>query len=145
MRIMIDIPEQMYKNAKEDMLCGSETLVNAIKNSKVQEPCEDAISRQAAIDIIQNWLDFDAGYSDGEKNVMGCAIDELKGLPSVRVAEKVGECKACKYFEYDSFAKVNGIPLIVAHEICSKWGDGCKTRENGYCFLFENREEGETK
>jgi len=49
----------------------------------------------------------------------------------------LGHCKDCKYFEYDSVANVDGIPLIVAHEICSKWGDGCKTREDGYCFLFE--------
>lgn len=48
-----------------------------------------------------------------------------------------GRCKDCKYFEYDHVEKVNGIPLIVAHEICSKWGDGCKTKEDGYCFLFE--------
>ena len=51
----------------------------------------------------------------------------------------IGHCKDCKYFEYDSVAKVCGIPLIVAHEICSKWGDGCKTKEDGYCFLFEPR------
>ena len=57
------------------------------------------------------------------------------------VAEsEMGHCKDCKYFEYDSVAKVDGIPLIVAHEICSRWGDGCKTREDGYCFLFEPQE-----
>ena len=53
---------------------------------------------------------------------------------------KAGNCKDCKYFEYDSVAKVDGVPLIVAHEICSKWGDGCKTKEDGYCFLFEPQE-----
>ena len=53
---------------------------------------------------------------------------------------KTGHCKDCKYFEYDSVAKVDGIPLIVAHEICSRWGDGCKTKEDGYCFLFEPQE-----
>ena len=53
---------------------------------------------------------------------------------------KIGHCKGCKYFEYDSVAKVDGIPLIVAHEICSRWGDGCKTKEDGYCFLYEPRE-----
>jgi len=57
---------------------------------------------------------------------------------------KTGHCKDCKYFEYDSVAKVDGIPLIVAHEICNKWGDGCKTREDGYCFLFEPQESEET-
>ena len=57
--------------------------------------------------------------------------------------EPEGHCKECKYFEYDSVAKVDGIPLIVAHEICNKWGEGCKTKEDGYCFLFEPRAESE--
>ena len=63
------------------------------------------------------------------------AIDTL-----VKIEPKKGHCKDCKYFEYDSVARVDGIPLIVAHEICSRWGDGCKTKEGGYCFLFEPRE-----
>ena len=63
------------------------------------------------------------------------ALDEL-----VEAVNKIGHCKDCKYFEYDSVAKVDGVPLIVAHEICSRWGDGCKTREDGYCFLFEPQE-----
>ena len=62
------------------------------------------------------------------------AIKVLKQEPKIR------HCKDCKYFEYDSMTKVDGIPLIVAHEICSKWGDGCKTKEDGYCFLFEPQE-----
>ena len=61
---------------------------------------------------------------------------------AIRMAIKAleqGHCKDCKYFEYDSLAKVDGIPLIVAHEICKRWGDGCKSSEDGYCFLFEPR------
>lgn len=57
---------------------------------------------------------------------------------------QTGHCKDCKYFEYDSVAKVDGIPLIVAHEICKKWGDGCKTKEDGFCFMFEPRMESMT-
>lgn len=57
--------------------------------------------------------------------------------------KEIGYCKDCKYFEYDSVAKVDWIPLIVAHEICNKWGDGCKTKEDGYCFLFEPKESEE--
>ena len=79
-------------------------------------------------------------------------IANLKPLPQETVTEfadrcrecgKMKRCKDCKYFEYDSWANVDGIPLIVAHEICSKWGEGCKTNENGYCFLFESKEEQE--
>ena len=57
--------------------------------------------------------------------------------------QSIGHCKDCRYFEYDSVANVDGIPLIVAHEICSRWGSGCKTREDGYCFLFEQQVESE--
>lgn len=58
-------------------------------------------------------------------------------------AKCFGHCKDCKYFEYDIVAKVDGIPLIVAHEICNKWGDGCKTKEDGFCFMFEPKESEE--
>lgn len=34
MKIVIDIPEQMYLNAKAGMLCGSGILANAIRNGK---------------------------------------------------------------------------------------------------------------
>ena len=48
-------------------------------------------------------------------------------------------CRDCKYFEYDHVSKVDGIPLIVAHEICTRWGEGCKSREDGFCFLAERK------
>ena len=60
----------------------------------------------------------------------------LKDCESCR-AEKTGRCKDCKHFVYNEFAIVNGIPIIVAHEICSKWGNGCRTKEDGYCHMFE--------
>lgn len=119
----------------------------AIEVLKSEKPCGDAISRQAAINAM-------AKIEQDDIDKYGCAIPEgfnsdpaieaLNGLPSITTQPKTGLCKDCKYFEYDSVAKVNGIPLIVAHEICSRWGDGCKTREDGYCFLFEPQEsEGE--
>lgn len=61
-------------------------------------------------------------------------------FPCARDINVPGYCKDCKYFEYDSAVKVDGVPLIVEHEICSKWGNGCKTRNDGYCFLFEPQE-----
>ena len=67
------------------------------------------------------------------KNHIGTCSTIAKGTP-------LPKCKDCKYFEYDSLAMVTGIPLIVAHEICEKWGDGCKTSEDGYCFMFEGKE-----
>jgi len=55
--------------------------------------------------------------------------------------EELIRCKDCRHFEYDHIEHVDGVPLILAHEICTKWGDGCKTSENGYCFMAERKEE----
>ena len=95
------------------------------------EPCDDAISR-----IFQRMWNCRGKHTTSiDKVAMEQIIrDELS------VTQKSGKCKNCKYFEYDSVAKVDGIPLIVAHEICNKWGDGCKTSEDGYCYLFEPQE-----
>ncbi len=108
-----------------------EYLLNNVKILE-QEPCSDAISRQAVLEALTK-----------TSGIRGDVLKEaLYDLPPVRPQPKTGHCKDCKYFEHDSVAKVDGIPLIGAHEICNKWGDGCKTKENGYCFLFEPQERG---
>lgn len=69
---------------------------------------------------------------------MEIKLEELeKRIEALEHKEKIDHCKCCKHFERDVFAKVDGIPLIVGHEMCNKWGNGCKTKEDGYCFLFE--------
>ena len=50
------------------------------------------------------------------------------------------QCKDCRYFEINHWEKVNEIPLIVAHEMCIRWGEGCKTTEDGYCFMAKRKE-----
>lgn len=104
----------------------------SVSCSEKPNRCGDAISRQAAMDGLGKYHDGADLHIDG----LTYAYDLVCKLPSVST-EKTGRCKDCKYFEYDSFEKINGMQLIVAHEICSKWADGCKTREDGYCFLFE--------
>ena len=77
---------------------------------------------------------FDNGIQENE-----IATDDICEMArSLRLGKPLIHCKDCKYFEYNY--KVDGLPFIVAHEICSKWGDGCKTKEDGYCFLFEPQE-----
>ena len=75
-------------------------------------------------------------------------IDACKGAIELLEQEpKIGQCKECKYFEYNQILRVKAlqIPVIVAHEVCTKWGagDGCQTKEDGYCFLFEPQERSE--
>ena len=69
-------------------------------------------------------------------------ITIIHDLTSLELEQKeLITCKECKYFETDHLENVNGIPLIVAHEICMRWGDGCKTSQDGYCFMAERKEE----
>lgn len=114
-----------------------EQVISAVESMKEQEQNLDAINRQTAIETIDSWLSCD-DYNEAEREIMRAARSMLLDLPCAMMAATV-RCKDCKYFEYDSWTK-HGIPLIVAHEICSKWGNGCKTREDGYCFLFEPKE-----
>lgn len=117
-------------------LCDIGIAFDSIK-SAIREleshPCEDAISRQAAIDALGDIHPLDY-------NQISLKL-RLEALPRVMPAPKMGRCRQCKHFEYDSMAKIDGIPLIVAHEICTKWGNGCATWEDGYCHMFESIEE----
>lgn len=72
---------------------------------------------------------------------VGCTFDYL---------EEIVRCKDCKHYERDHFDAVyyptesgeaQKVPLITAHNICTKWGGGCKTAEDGYCFLAERKDE----
>ena len=107
--------------------------------------CDDAISRQAVdtlVDELARAISDERCFTPRGR-ATSTIMQDILDLPPVNPQPKTGHCKDCKYFEYDSVAKVDGIPLIVAHEICSRWGDGCKTREDGYCFLFEPQESEE--
>ena len=96
------------------------------------------MDKEKAIDLLDNLIGM---IEDNQENDYDEALKMgIKALAIPSAEPKTGHCKDCKYFEYDSVAKVDGIPLIVAHEICSKWGDGCKTKEDGYCFLYEPQE-----
>ena len=139
-----------------------ETLVDELARAISDERCCVSRGRSTAT-IMQDILDLPSvnpqepkfiAKADGTieqiKNCDDCLFKKKWGkigkLISVILEKqteqepKTGHCKDCKYFEYDSVAKVDGIPLIVAHEICNKWGDGCKTKEDGYCFLFKPQE-----
>ena len=86
------------------------------------------IYKQAAIDAIK------AEPINGW--VKDHLIGEIDALPSTQ--PEIIRCKECKHFHYDMPYVIQGIPVL-GHEVCDAWGDGCKTDENGYCFLAERR------
>lgn len=71
-------------------------------------------------------------------NYPAAAFDKTPPSDTVDVVR----CKDCIYFELDHWVNVNGQPLIVAHEICAAWGDGCKTKPEGYCYMGERKTYG---
>ena len=99
---------------------------------------EDLISRQTIIDglefVIEHGIETYGAHSISAEKM----LEFVRELPTVQ--PNIVRCKDCKHFEYDHVENVNGIPLIVAHEICTRWGNGVKTSENGYCFLAERRQ-----
>lgn len=75
-------------------------------------------------------------FEDSDKSEVVVFAKEIDKAPTVD-AVPVIRCKNCKHFELNHWENVNGIPLIAARGICTKWGDGCKTSMDGYCFLAE--------
>ena len=69
-------------------------------------------------------------------DAIGLSVGQIR-----RTCKELIRCKDCKHYKTDHFENFNGIPLIVAHEICMRWGDGCKTSPDGYCFMAERKEE----
>lgn len=90
----------------------------------------DLIGRQAAIDgFYEMASDIDHLCTVG---------DYISFLESLSAQPEIIRCKDCKHFHYDMPYVIQGIPVL-AHEVCNAWGDGCKTDENGWCFLAERR------
>lgn len=59
----------------------------------------------------------------------------IKQLVEGGTLVEVVRCEGCHFFERDHFENVDGIPVIVTHNICTRWGNGCVTAEDGYCFM----------
>ena len=125
--------------AKSIMLVERECVLRNEKK-KCDRNCESCDLLLDAEDIINAYDTVIKGLEDREKYRKKAKRFKRKYL-EVRQEQGLIMCKDCKYFEYDHVAKVDGVPLIVAHEICTKWGDGCKTSEDGYCFLGKKKKE----
>ena len=134
--------EEVPMSDKDKLLLEvNKAICNNLKALEQTDPkkCGDCISRQELLNAIFQ-KEYGHDYDENTDIINLKYVDIIKGMSSVEPEKKTGYCKNCKYFEYDSVAKVDGIPLIVAHEICNRWGKGCKTSEDGYCFLYESQE-----
>lgn len=87
MTMSFDESERMTK-------LGIKETVEKFKKRLEQYPCEDAVSREAVLDIIkfeENWL-FDAKSNNADTNIAFSAImNQVKNLSSVTPAHKKGK------------------------------------------------------
>lgn len=126
----------------------NQVIRTALKDANL-EPCENCISRQAAIDALDEQIalcdkalkSFGISMRDEyavkvERASLVAFREKLEYLQPAQ--PEIIRCKDCKHFEYDHPYIIQGIPLL-GHEVCNAWGDGCKTDENGYCFMAERR------
>ena len=91
-----------------------------------QQPCDNAVSRQAGIDIIDRWLSCD-DYNEAERHIMRAMQSVLYDLPPVTPQPKIGhwifddECKEhghCSRCGYGSVDLVDGD----SHNYCRNCG-----------------------
>lgn len=94
----------------------------------------DCIMRKDVLSLVEYIADGYA-YVEVPKTDL---VNKINSIPAA-VAVLVGRCRDCEHFEPDHWEVVNYLPMIVAHEICTRWGGGCKTSEDGYCFLWEKK------
>ena len=129
-------------------------------NTDAQSTKMDLISRQAAIDAVKGRFSMPVDnlivevigelpsaqpYTDEEiqkmQDIEQAQIEKAFELGREDAKAEIVRCKDCKHFEYDHPYIIQGIPVL-GHEVCNAWGDGCKTDENGWCFLAERRDNG---
>lgn len=110
-------------------------LVNymGVLEKQMQEPCEDAISRQAVIDSLHN--KFADGFdSDRWWNSMS-VLYAINKVPPVNPT-KTGHCKDCKWWKDSYGTYCRGVHAESKCPINRKEVyDG-----NGYCYMFEPKE-----
>ena len=68
------------------------------------------------------------------KTVLNQTITDIGNMPTIDAVQIV-RCEDCKYFHY---SKPHGI--LIMNLVCDKWGKGCRTVPDGYCFMGERKD-----
>lgn len=82
-------------------------------------------------------LDYALGASD-EDIYFHHMLEDAPTIDAIPVVR----CQDCKYYEIkDYWGNFGGVPILAASDVptCHKWGDGCMTKPDGYCFMGERR------
>ena len=93
-----------------------------------QQPCEDTISRQAAIELAMQYCPDDDGTCSKADEDMRNLLDELEDLPSAQ--PEIIRCKDCKFYSPMNRETKTGICNLIMHQ---NFGD------NWFCAGAERR------
>ena len=96
MKLIIDIPEEDYIRLRDEGMFGNVTTFKRAVREGVpleQEPCTDAISREAVIDIIEDVCPI---YGNDYRYILREKVNEL---PPVNPAEKQEPCENPHIYE----------------------------------------------
>lgn len=146
MKLIIDIDEVTANEIKDNAMFAKEIasgikwdITSAIVNGipLEQEPCDDAISRQAVHIELEKWINNgEYNYSNATKYL----YDRIDRLPPVNPQEpKTGHCRDCKWWK-DS----DGLYRRGSHAESQCPINRKEVFEgNGYCYMFEPQERSE--
>ena len=102
MKLVIDIPEAVYKCVMDGTYCG--TLYEELKNGVPVDTSGDCISRQAVIEAIETDCSWDIFNEWGSRTPIGESIIEaIKRVQPVEPERKPGKWE---YVQYDGNPKI---------------------------------------
>lgn len=84
-------------------------------------------------------------YDWKNDNCDGCNIFKAYCEGARMAKASIVRCKDCRYYVQDFWGKIGGVPIIMAHNCCTFWGNGCKTDPSGYCSFGELAEQTERR
>lgn len=94
----------------------------------------DYLNRKTVLDTIRsNAMLRVLDIYDAVERLPVSVVDRDKPTPSII------PCSECDYYREDAWKEVDGVPVIVAHNVCIRWGDGCVTDPGGFCHLAEKK------
>ena len=91
--------------------------------------------RGGAIACLYCGLEFRTAGGDKE------AMEKYWNRRACNPASSVTRCKNCAFFEHNSWGTIGGVKCIIAHDICTRLGRGCRTNPEGFCHLGEMRDD----
>lgn len=68
------------------------------------------------------------------------ALDTAIKVLSAQPEQEIIHCRDCKHYELKRVLLIQDL-TVIRREICHAWGEGCKTDQDGFCFLAERKED----